>query len=206
MGTKYAIHYLRSQAILVLRNLYPTKWMYYKTRDLTDEWKNSPKTDPLVISIARNLDIPEVLPTAMLDFCHRNTEDFLEVLSSDDCPVSQRDKFVLMRGRMRLLVLTGTIIRTVLQQPLPRQCHAPATCQSARLRVAWPVDDVPDFSLVQGTWGTEDEAHPVCYVCRDRLGKYYSHELRGLWKDLPAIFDLPGWDQYPSDETLTNDA
>lgn len=203
MGTKYNIQCLRERAIEVLGGAFPTEQEDMDNFETVQKWRKDDDEFDLgtalsVVALARNLNIPALLPLAMLLCCFSPDENIIKKLVASDVP--QIDQLRIISGKMRLREIHVDFLRDILREGSDL-CKSPAgKCAIARFNTTYSADyeDLPDFSADSGSvaagWKTRDpNGGTICHNCKPRITERYIDMAEGHWEDLPEYFGLPSW-------------
>jgi hypothetical protein len=200
LSTKYEVRYLRQRATQHLLSVYSA------TLDEWDQRKSgiipSFSGRPLaVLCLAREVDIPILLPAAMYGCVTSALEILLDGATLHDgshVELDWRDKRSCIVARSRLSdALLGRIFNFLLW-PSPSGCSTAANCTIGRMK---HLCRFQTRSLTMGgprplskrfLKGFQDD---VCGFCYSTAQTSFVGARRALWDDLPGIFGLPSWQE-----------
>jgi hypothetical protein len=200
LSTKYDVRYLRQRATRHLLNVYSAT---------LDEWdqRNSAiipafSGRPLaVLCLAREVDIPILLPAAMYGCATSAFEILLDGATLRDgshIELDWRDKRSCIVARSCLSdALLGRIFNFLLCSP-PSGCSNWVTCAVGKLKHLRKLQakslKMAGLHVLSKRFlnGFEKD---VCDSCYSTSHASFVAARRALWDDLPSIFGLPNWQE-----------
>ena len=179
---------------------YPATLAQWNTRDHANTIELFPAQPFLVFQLAKDLDIPSILPSAM--YCCSCTPDIKSlldgILSVDGSHVDLEweDKRTCLLARQQLY--DAQRVRLFEGLLVHRGCGAPE-CDSGRLeyirRLELKTIQAGCPCGFQIGFDTHLFGGAVCPECHDVGFESFLSARQGLWDDLPGLFGLPEWAQ-----------
>jgi hypothetical protein len=205
LGSKYAIDQMRDEAIQRLSYEFPSRLQDFD--ELGDQLLLIEELPGLyydVIKLARNHNIPSILPLALY-FCVA-CEDFqpelilrgilredgtLATLSSDDQQACLTGYYNLIRAQA---AETFTWLEPNQNAALFRQCYTPKTCARTRAKLLQGLWHPWPRCIALGSW--DDEwGNDMCKICTSQAITHHNIGRKKIWEKLPSLFGLPIWDE-----------
>ncbi|KAJ7775514.1 hypothetical protein B0H16DRAFT_1757026 [Mycena metata] len=138
------------------------------------------------IILARELDIPSLLPAAFWFTCTR-----LESLANKHTSaISDADRDVILLAAKPLSIAYASYLFGWLDET-PANCSQPAVCSNTKLKYSlkqWK----PPGSAMTLYWRSSAESG-LCRTCVAAGQKHHSEGAKRLWAELPVFFNLPPW-------------
>ncbi|KAF7344647.1 BTB domain-containing protein [Mycena venus] len=194
LSDKYDVSLLRESMTSILYDLYPTSLSNWLTRsaNIPPGYRISGIDDILVLNLAREMNIPSILPGAMYQASKAHGLDILYGRSARIEHENDRRHCVtaipeLIVARRR--VLSGYLVN----KETADGCDAEeGECDAERLRwlaLDLPREDYPDPLADTIPW----EDFDVCSACLEAAKEVYNAARQEFWDDLPDIFNLGSW-------------
>lgn len=215
MGTKYNISTLRRLSLRFFTKEYPMEMEdYFERGEQWTEVYESSHDMPHVemLALARQLDIPSMLPAIFLDICQLPDQQLHDSL---ECPqLSPSDRWIIIKGIVKLIKAHQRMYKFTKEPTVIDDCKS-KTCNINRARFPWSPWSRSPKSINAGD--DEDGADflgyhlsrrrliqaNICAPCAAECQKIGKKERAALWRDLPSFFGLPPWSETREEETDT---
>jgi hypothetical protein len=209
LATKYDVPSYRKQIIDQISLIFPTS---LKQLDKRNDFTPMPYFDGRGVAVAvlaRELDLPTILPSALLVACNWKITFIFDGVHSHQgqyyrlSPADQR-LCVLAREKLRFAFRTRNL-RFVKARKVSEQCTSRKQCQAAcaatYVKTMEPKSWDWDFPPVFGNWKLKFKTCGLCEFCAGAFEESYEESRAQMWDELPSYFDLPPWSEYePIDE------
>jgi hypothetical protein len=188
ISTKYNIHLLRQKCITVLRTKFPSTLPDCDAL-LASEYQYTPPAIVRAIPLARETNVPEILPWAFYISTHITMDDLLS-----DAVLSWRDKALCLAGKERLWELQKSLTHQFRFDPT-RASNCINACQMRPPQIAdWRETEelrkTPHPLEIYAKWSSMK----VCQKCLAQMELQHQAGREKVWKALPSIFDLGSWE------------
>lgn len=217
LSTKYFIAHLRVQAIRFLAQT----WSYtlqahdaMVARALASPVASDttyPYVHPLhILNLAREVNIQIVIPSALYFLSLYPLVDLLRAdhpklqsnhPSTPSSTFKSADiKDYTLMFQHRIAIILDFVRRFFDERPALCRCPTATVCTrgfsrlASRLSRSWVPRTGPLYFMIQAIQALREETS-VCQPCRAAFEKDVNTLREGIWKDLPSVIGLPGWDQ-----------
>jgi len=188
ISTKYNMLSLREKCINVLRTKFPSS-LGACDRLLSSGYKYTASTIVRAIPLARETNVPEILPWAFYISTNISNDALLE-----DSVLSWKDKALCLVGKNQLWAMQKSVTHKFLFE-FNKAATCPYPCQSR----------LPPLMSWHRTEELRGSPHPlnqfddwdslkVCAKCAEHTRLQHQKGRENVWKELPATFQLGTWD------------
>lgn len=188
-STKYSIKLLRQKCIDILRRKFPSTLTGCDTI-LASQYRYISASLVAAITLARDANIPEILPWAFYICTHIE----MELLLNDEL-LSWRDKTMCLAGKERLWEGQKSITHPFLFD-FVRSPSCQVGCKSCLPpQMGWR--DTEDLRVSPHPLSryTRWDALNVCSECVTRIQLQHQAGREKVWEMLPGIFGLGSWEK-----------
>jgi hypothetical protein len=160
-------------------------------------WPGSTSKTLKVIEVAKNLDVPWILPAAFYDCSTVNLELLLNDPKWNDGTIDIGTKNCILIGYHKQMNATQSqMLEFLYCDPLERCTNQKDVCGEVRRRLycetqEWSVTK-PLEVMVDGDW--EYFLGDLCGLCLDVSKVRFQKARKEFWERLPEIYGLPGWE------------
>lgn len=198
LSTKYDVDYLRQRSIRHLETLYPLTLSAFDNRQdtRTAPWKDN--TAFFVATLAREMDLLWILPSALYCVCSCPVEDIVEGFewNGSHMRMTKADRGACLRALLPLANSEHREILAFLTLTHGLECES-LECHRSKLDVLYNLNATrsiinPLDAFYEG-WYSYSKA--VCPSCLRNSQAMYNTAREALWDTLPAMFDLPRWEK-----------
>lgn len=194
ISTKYNIHLLRQKCITVLRTKFPSTLSGCDIL-LSSGYQYTPSAIVRAIPLARETNVPEILPWAFYISTHISMADLL-----NDSVLSWRDKALCLAGKERLWEVQKTLTHPFRFEPV----RAPNCINACQLRPPQIADwremeelrKTPHPLEIYSKWSSMK----MCQKCLTQMESQHQAGREKVWKALPSIFELGSWEDIHKDQ------
>lgn len=164
-----------------------------------DTWPGPTSKTLKVIEVAKDLDIPWILPAAYYDFSAVSLELILNDSKWNDGTIDTDTKNKILIGYHKQTTATRSqMLEFLYCDPLERCTNRNSNdaCGEVRRRLycatqEWSVTK-PLEAMVDGDW--ECFLGDLCGLCLEVAKIRFQKARKEFWEKLPEIYGLPGWD------------
>lgn len=193
ISTKYNIQLLRQKCITVLRTKFPSILTGCDAL-LASGYQYTPPAIVRAIPLARETNVPEILPWAFYISTHIAMDDLLA-----DSVLSWRDKALCLAGKERLWEVQKT-----LTHPFRFESVRALNCNACQLKPPQLADwremeelrKTPHPLEIYSKWSSMK----VCQKCLAQMESQHQAGREKVWKALPSIFELGSWEDIHKDQ------
>jgi len=198
LSTKYDVQYLRIRAMQHLLSTYPTTLADWKERDTKRTVPAIDNTPFAVLLLAREFDLPWLLPSVMYCICSHPIEKTLDGVSwhGSHLDLPWNDKRLCLIGRSNLLKQQNKDAVDMTKVPGDDvECQG-LSCFATRLKCAeilcdWGVAGILDFAEDNVTLFNSG----LCKPCQSTFTGQCALASENMWQAMPGMFELPDWDE-----------
>jgi len=203
MSHKYDIPYLIQRAMLHLEPEFPTRLL----GRLIVRMDSSPSTLEeclAIVQIASRTDVKWILPFVYYSICVYPIEDIVNSEGWRQLSIADQNRIII--GYPAQVLATAEILKFLRSAPSEPPCTTPNICNVARpLWDAWAherwthpsIRRVSD-PLSQEHWFGSDWAGfktQLCPNCFSAAKEKHNQARQTVWERLPAMFQLPAWNE-----------
>ena len=198
LSTKYDVQYLRIRAMQHLLTTYPTTLADWKERDTKRTVPAIDNTPFAVLLLAREFDLPWLLPSVMYCICSHPIEKTLDGVSwhGSHLDLPWNDKRLCLIGRSNLLKQQNKDAVDMAKVPGDEvECQG-SSCAATRIKSAeilcdWGVAGILDFA--EDNVALFDSG--LCKPCQSAFTGQCALASENMWQAMPGMFELPSWDE-----------
>jgi hypothetical protein len=202
LGKKYEITKLYEEALSRLCNDYPpnlAQWERRERNGASIKYYAGVHFD--VVNLAREIDIPSLLPTAFYYICASPhpldciTKGFTHMDGTSSIK-SIEDKMICLVGRQKLI--TKQACQTLgwmdyaEDSEIAANCHQWSRCETARKKLWFDMSHPTISHYPLNKWNTCFEKD-LCAPCIQSSKVTHTKGRVSVWNELPSLFELPDW-------------
>lgn len=203
LSTKYCMTQLREKSIDILKQKIPctlSDFLSTRSEYLRHHHDYPPSTRIRIINLARETNVPELLPFAFYQCARLDWKLLLNGTYSD--VLSWRDKAICFAGRERLIDAQKTYTHSFLVDFKPSSaCLRPGGCGFPSRGRNFNWDLLRNFFRVPqaleplnlNLW--DPPIYSFCRRCEDNLQEEHRKGWECIWEMLPGIFELGSWEE-----------
>lgn len=204
LGTKYEFGQLLKEAMKNLSILFPSR-----LEDMDNRLGAFPHIlyEPSfifnVISLAREMNLLFILPSALAECCRIcEVDDILEGIKEQHgtpALLSIEDQAICLSGSRRLMHRqseeTFKWLDVQFEGALFPGCQNRVRCDIGRKKIFYSLSHPITRCIPLEPWHEHDWEQHMCHACIAASKAQHKRGLQNIWNELPSIFGLPGWDQ-----------
>jgi hypothetical protein len=197
LGTKYEISELRTEAIRRLFNDFPRDFAIFNRRTTSTSLINE-RTAADVVNLAREMNILSILPAALDRCCEiYTTGEILGGRRRQDgsmAIMSVHDQRICLLGRDELTRLQAKETFVWLMKDEGSINCSGLACEYVKKTLVRDVLILSRPCLALHRWERSWE-RKLCNPCLEAFKDAFAAGRTKIWSMLPAIFDLPSWEE-----------
>ncbi|KAF9048919.1 hypothetical protein BJ165DRAFT_1343369 [Panaeolus papilionaceus] len=193
ISTKYNMAQLRNKCINIIQEKFPST-LAGCDAVLSKHTQYIPSEIVRIIPLARETNVPKVLPWAFYLCCHIEVEELMV-----NTALSWSDKALCLAGKEHLWKVQKTISHSFLFE-FKQVPGCPSGCARVVPQISWqdcetlrksphPLEEYPDWNSTR-----------VCPKCRDHIKAQHRDGREKVWQMLPGFFGLGSWDDICKDQ------
>ena len=197
ISTKYNMTLLRHKCISVLRTKFPAT-LHGCDDLLSSGYKYASSTIVRAIPLARETNVPEILPWAFYISTNISTDTLL-----DDPVLSWRDKALCLAGKQKLWEMQKTLTHRFLFEFVKAPGCLLSSCQQRgpQTPMTWKRTEELRENPHPLNEFDEWDSLKLCPKCLDFTQLQHQKGRDQVWKELPRIFLLGSWDEIEREQS-----
>lgn len=214
ISTKYLVQSLRSELIEHLKAYYPSTLEEFRdgyTKHYSLFNHKAPYHSLLAVNMAREFDIPIILPAALYYCCeppYNKIADGIEDSDGDLVKLCHSDQLLCLTAQRYISSDKLTILNEFLLSQEPSEdCIDPDGCRREMATILADLSaEITDITVFSASPPSTEYDPRLCGSCQE---DWSSREMVGyykMWIELPARFGLPSWNELATlaDETVSS--
>lgn len=194
LSTKYQVDHMRYHALRLLHAGYVPLTLE-ELDDSTIRKNEASLSGALsIIPVARQCNALWLLPSAFYLACALDKGKWHEFEELQDAALDITEERLILRGRARLMYINNLLVC----QPLRKLCeNEHEYCEQAKLILLSTWTDAPPLRDVEDLSDTN-----LCSLCLPRVDLGVEIGRSSVWDLLPAMFNLPSWEELKKQQAI----
>ncbi|KAJ7037833.1 hypothetical protein C8F04DRAFT_1393496 [Mycena alexandri] len=198
LSKKYDFPLLREECVRRMKQEFPTTLK--KVLSKRPSFQQEGNMALGLVSLARETGLHSVLPQLYYSIVSGQGLHMHAVLDSNDTTLSTPDRVACLTGAIKLLELQSTTTLSWLDfkvKPphIPSEtCTRHDKCAEGAKAIFLDIANPRPAYRMFGSWNEQWDTH-LCGSCRGKAKQIYNAGRETCWKQLPAAFGLPDWEE-----------
>jgi hypothetical protein len=200
LGTKYDVPFLRRMAIDTLSIGFPTSLEAFDQGLPDQPFKFEVKHAFTIVNLARQLDVPQLLPAALYIVSMTSIPRILFGYEEENGakPIhflsDVNDQFLCLSAREKIFASRQNYASFLQSPARSAKCTQPLKCEKERHRLhTETLSQMRDPLAFHYFWENDVADSNFCLNCLDGMHPRPEQCREKFWEDLPSFFNLPNW-------------